>query len=328
MSAEETLKRRRDSPAVEIDPLELDSDDEQPVRKKQKSTKNKPKKDDLPLGFSDDVISDPSLIVACALRSCEPLKLLLGGMEELVDNATLYFNPKTVDEDGDTVPAHMSINTLDSAHISLVNIIFNDKAFAEGFKCTRSVAVGLNFKMLSDVFKQQDKNEAVAIQVPDEVSFNLLFNQPGEKGISQWVMHQIDIDMELLGVPKNMPFTNVIHMPSATFFKIIKRLSTRCEQFGIKTGADSVDFCAKSEEIKGVQQTLYNGENDVEIEKHEDHPFTYSLPYMSKFANVCKVADRITLSFGTGTPLCVSCSILGGHATVQLFLSPKEDNDF
>lgn len=295
-----------------------DDENERPRTKKQK-----------PLGFDDDIVTNPNMLMACASRSCKEFKELFKGMEALVDSAVVYFRSATQEGDPNhPTPAHMMISTLDTAHVSLTHVVFNEQAFSEGFVCERDLAVGLNFKSLSDLFKLQQKDDAVAFQVPTDVSFNVIFNTPGEKSTIGWELHQLDINCELMDMSKEMNHTNQISMPTKLFKLIIKRLSARCESFGIDTSAGSATFWAKSEEIRSIKQTVINGEGGVEIIKHDPHPCTYSLLYMAKFAQLCSVSDRITIAFGGGAPLCITCTILDGHASIKQFLSPKTEDQF
>lgn len=267
---------------------------------------------DLPAVFDPSVVNGKELLLGCATRSCADWKAFFKGMVDLTKDGNIYFR-----NDGAVV------RILDSATIALIGLTIKPDAFTEGYNCPRGTVLALNFEVLAKVFSLHSDKKAFAIRVHNETRATFLFKDPESGSTTEHEICQLDINSEFMDIPDELDFETVVRIPTKEFTKIIADLSKFGEVVFIDTAEDKIVFSSTGDNVKKTTMTIYTEGSGAEIVKCAPHTDSYALPYMSKFATLCAASEFVTISFGGDAPLCVSCEMMSGHASMRLFLSPK-----
>jgi proliferating cell nuclear antigen len=71
------------------------------------------------------------------------------------------------DTNMDCTEEEMTIQAMDSAHVSLVAVSLNAAEF-EDYRCDRTLSLGMNTANMSKIFKMMGKNDALILKAEDE----------------------------------------------------------------------------------------------------------------------------------------------------------------
>merc|ERR1712135_121277 len=205
------------------------------------------------------------------------LKKVLDSVNSLIEEGTW-----------DCSESGMSLQAMDSSHVSLCSLMLKTDSFEE-FRCDRNISMGLNMGTMTKIIKCAGNDDSITVKCPeksDTVSF--VFENPNGGKVSDYEIKQMDLDGEHLGIPETDYSAN-IKLPQTA----------------------SVD---KQEEA-------------VVIEMQEKVTLTFALRYLNFFCKATPLCPQVTLSMSADVPLVVEYKIGDNAGYVRYYLAPKIEDE-
>ncbi|XP_070544247.1 uncharacterized protein [Ptychodera flava] len=226
----------------------------------------------------------------------------------------------------------MSLQAMDSSHVSLVSLLLKSDGF-QNFRCDRNITLGMNIGSLSKVIKCAGNDDSITIRSPDSGdTVNFLFESPNQDKVSDYELKLLDIDTEHLGIPET-DYCAVVSMPSAEFQRICRDLSQIGDSVIVSANKEGVQFSTSGDLGTGnvtlKQNTSVDKEEDqVSITLQEKVQLTFALRYLNFFTKATPLSPQVTLSMSCDVPLVVEYKI-ADMGYIRYYLAPKleEDNE-
>jgi proliferating cell nuclear antigen len=248
------------------------------------------------------------------------LKKVLDAVKDLVTDANW-----------DCSTGGISLQAMDSSHVSLVSLLIRSDGFDE-YRCDRNLNLGINMANMNKIMKCAGNDDVVTLKSedsPDNVTF--LFESPEQDKLSEYQMKLMDIDSEHLGIPETDHEASV-KIPAAEFQRICRDLSQIGESVAIEVNKEGVTFKAQGELGKGSITLKPTGSVDdkegeeVTIDMNEPVNLTFALRYLNFFTKATGLSDSVTLSLSKDVPLVVEYRI-AEMGYIRYFLAPKIEED-
>jgi proliferating cell nuclear antigen len=119
------------------------------------------------------------------------LKKIIEAMKDLVNDANLECS-------GDGI----SMQAMDSSHVSLVSLQLNKDGFAE-YRADRNISLGLNLGGVAKILKCAANDDQITIKADDDGdTVNFVFEGKDGDRVSDFELKLMDIDSEHLGIPE------------------------------------------------------------------------------------------------------------------------------
>eukprot|EP01027_Heterolobosea_sp_BB2_P025733 GEZU01039496.1.p1 GENE.GEZU01039496.1~~GEZU01039496.1.p1 ORF type:complete len:266 (+),score=113.53 GEZU01039496.1:107-904(+) len=246
------------------------------------------------------------------------LKKIFEAIKELVTDANF-----------DCSSTGMSLQAMDSSHVSLVNMLLRAEGF-DHYRCDRNINLGINMANMSKILKCAGNDEAITLRADDEgdcVTF--VFENKETQRVSEWSLKLIDIEGDMLGIPET-EYKAVVKLPAAEFTRICKDLSQFGDTVSISVNKDGVKFALAGDTANGSVTLGQNAsvdkeDNAVVIELTEPVQLTFALRYLMTFSKAASIANTVTLSLTKDSPLVVEYKFDLGH--IRYYLAPKIDDE-
>lgn len=247
------------------------------------------------------------------------LKKVLDSVKDLVTDANW-----------DCSQAGISLQAMDSSHVSLVALLMGSDGF-EKYRCDRPISLGINIASMTKIMKCANNNDAVTLRAEDDGNTVVFtFESPDQEKVSEFEMNLMDIDSEHLGIP-DREHTATVKMPASEFHSVCRDLSTIGETVTIAVTKEGVQFTASGDTGKGTITHRNNSSVDDEsqqvvINVSEELTLSFALRYLNFFTKATGLADSVTLSMTADMPLVVEYRI-EEMGYIRYFLAPKIDDD-
>ncbi|XP_077999179.1 proliferating cell nuclear antigen-like [Glandiceps talaboti] len=235
-----------------------------------------------------------------------------------------------VDGNWDCSSTGMSLQAMDSSHVSLCSLLLKCDGF-QNFRCDRNITLGMNLGSMSKILKCAGNDDSITIKSPDNGdTVTFLFESPNQEKVSDYELKLMDIDVEHLGIPET-DYSAVITMPAAEFQRICRDLSQIGDSVIISCNKEGVQFSASGElgtgNITLKQNTSVDkDEEQVSITLQEKVQLTFALRYLNFFTKATPLSPQVTLSMSSEVPLVVEYKIADmGH--IRYYLAPKLEDD-
>ncbi|KAG1670861.1 Proliferating cell nuclear antigen [Nymphon striatum] len=141
----------------------------------------------------------------------------------------------------DCAATGMSLQAMDSAHVSLVSLNLRSDGFDQ-YRCDRNISMGMNLPSMAKILRCSSNDDVITIRAQDdgdEVSF--MFESPNQEKVSNYQMKLMDIDAEHLGIP-DTDYKCIVKMPSVEFQRICRDLSQLGDSVTISCTKSGVGF--------------------------------------------------------------------------------------
>lgn len=246
-------------------------------------------------------------------------KQLIEALKDLVQNANI-----------DCSEEEMSIQAMDSSHVSLVQVVLRANGF-DHYRCDRGLALGFNSVNLGKILKCAGNDDILTLKAEDtQDNLTLMFESPNQDRISDFELKLMEINEEQLGIP-DTEYKCTVKMPSGEFQRIIRDMMTlgdtciiSCTKEGIRfsvsgdLGTGNVLIRANASSEKEEEQVVIDMEEPVEL--------TFALRYLNLFTKATSLGPSVIISMSADVPIVVEYPINDmGH--VKFFLAPKIDED-
>lgn len=245
------------------------------------------------------------------------LKNLIEAIKDLVNDANL-----------DASEEELSIQCMDSSHVSLVAVRLSAAAF-DHYRCDRPLSLGFNSTNMSKIFKMMGKEDVVVLKAEDEPdNLTMMFESTKTETIADFELKLMEIDNEQLGIP-DTPYKCTIQMPSSEFQRIIRDLQVLGDACTIACTKEGVRFTVSGSIGTGNILTRSNSSAEKEadrvvIDMEEPVELSFALRYLNFFTKATPLSDRVILSMSPDVPVVVEYPIEDfGH--IKFYLAPKID---
>lgn len=247
------------------------------------------------------------------------LKQILEAIKDLVLDANI-----------DISEEELSIQAMDSSHVSLVQVTLRSVGF-DHFRCDRSNSLGFNSANLSKILKCAGNDDIITLKAEDEADvLTLMFETQRQDRISDFELKLMDIDSEQLGIP-DTEYKCTVKMPSDEFQRIIRDMQVLGDTCVLACSKEGIRFSVSGEMGTGnvlvrSNVTADKEEEQVTIDMEEPVELTFALRYLNFFTKATGLGPTVVVSMSPDVPIVVEYPIEDfGH--VKYFLAPKIDDD-
>eukprot|EP00561_Arcocellulus_cornucervis_P012966 CAMPEP_0185800618 /NCGR_PEP_ID=MMETSP1322-20130828/980_1 /TAXON_ID=265543 /ORGANISM="Minutocellus polymorphus, Strain RCC2270" /LENGTH=259 /DNA_ID=CAMNT_0028496269 /DNA_START=28 /DNA_END=807 /DNA_ORIENTATION=- len=244
-------------------------------------------------------------------------KALIESIKDLVQDANI-----------DCSEDELSIQAMDSSHVSLVAVTLRSSGF-DHFRCDRPISLGFNSANMSKILKCAGNDDVVTLKAEDEGdTLTLMFESEGQDRIADFELKLMDIDSEQLGIP-DTEYTCTVKMPSGEFQRIIRDLQVLGDTCTISCTKEGIRFSVSGDLGTGnvlVRQnsTAEKEEEQVVIDMQEPVELTFALRYLNFFTKATGLGPTVILSMSPDVPVVVEYPI-EDTGDIKYYLAPKID---
>jgi len=246
------------------------------------------------------------------------LKKILESVKDLVTDANF-----------DCSGEGISLQAMDSSHVSLVSLLMRADGF-EQYRCDRRIQLGIKIDSMSKILKCAGNDDVVTIKATEGADA-MSFTFEGKNKTSDFELKLLQIESEILGIPET-DYAAVIKMPAAEFQRICRDLTIVGDAVSIAATKGNVKFSASGDMGKG--DIIIKPTEDVDtpedektvIELEEPVTLTFALRYLNYFSKATGLSGVVSLSLSKDVPLVVEYNIpdLG---YIRYYLAPKIEED-
>jgi proliferating cell nuclear antigen len=245
-------------------------------------------------------------------------KQLIEAIKDLVQDANI-----------DCSEDELSIQAMDSSHVSLVQVNLQSTAF-DHYRCDRAISLGFNSANMSKILKCAGNDDSITLKAEDSAdSLTLMFESQGQERIADFELKLMDIDAEPLGIP-DTTYKTTIRLPSGEFQRIIRDLQVLGDTCVISCNKEGVRFSVQGDLGTGnvlLKANAGEKESDnVIIDMEEPVELTFALRYLNFFTKATTLGGTVILSMSPDVPIVVEYPI-GDAGHIKFYLAPKIDED-
>jgi len=247
------------------------------------------------------------------------LKKLMEAIKDLVTDANF-----------DCSSAGVSLQAMDSSHVSLVALVLRSDGF-QHYRSDRNISLGINLASMAKILKCSGNDDIITLKAEDngdQVSF--MFESPKQTRISHFSLKLMDIDSEHLGIP-DTEYKCVVKMPAQEFQRIVREIAIIGDTVKISANKDGVKFAVSGDMGTGSivckQNTSVDEEGDnIQIKLEEEVSLTFALRYLNFFAKATPLSSTVSLKMSPDVPLVVEYAI-EQMGYIRFYLAPKIEEE-
>jgi proliferating cell nuclear antigen len=245
-------------------------------------------------------------------------KQLIEALKDLVQDANI-----------DCSEDELSIQAMDSSHVSLVQVNLRSQGF-DHFRCDRAISLGFNSTNMSKILKCAGNDDIITLKAEDTAdTLTLMFESPKQERIADFELKLMDIDAEPLGIP-DTEYKCTIRLPSNEFQRIIRDMQVLGDTCIISCTKEGVRFSVSGDLGTGNVLLRANAsekeDEQVMIEMDEPVELTFALRYLNFFTKATGLGPSVILSMSPDVPIVVEYPI-EEIGFIKYYLAPKIDDN-
>jgi len=260
----------------------------------------------------------------CVLQKASMLQNIVDSVKELISEAEFDI----------TKGSGISMQSMDSSHVSLVSLLLRGETCFQSYRCDRSINLGVSMKNLSNVLKCAGKDDALTLRCEDQPDkLHLAFTNEKTDKHTEFDLKLMDIDAEHLGIPESK-YMSTVTMSSAEFRKICSDLKNFGETVTISAKKTGVKFSTSGESGSGSIELRQGGgadtpsEEKLKVDIVEPVELNFALNFLIHFTKATPLSPTVTLNLSSDSPLSVEYRLGGGDAGyLRYYLAPKIDDE-
>jgi len=254
------------------------------------------------------------------LKNGEVLTKIIAAISDLVKDANFDCR-----EEG------MSVQAMDSSHVSLVSLLLRADGF-EGWTCQEAFKLGVQLEHMMKLLKCMHTKDSVELNYKensDELDF--IFKSQNEERVSHFSLKLMEIEQDHLGIP-NTDYQTCVSMPSSEFMRICRDLASFGDTLTVRVTKEDISFSAMGEIGNGVMSLRNSTATDEEepeatvIVSKEEISQAFALRYLQNFTKATPLSNVVTLRMSPDVPLLVEYKI-DDLGYIRYYLAPKIDED-
>jgi len=254
------------------------------------------------------------------LKNGDVLTKIIAAMTDLVTDANF-----------DCREQGMSLQAMDSSHVSLVSLLLRAEGF-EPWKCEQGCQLGIHLDHLMKLLKCMHAKDSVELSYKDGAEeLDFIFKSLNEERVSHFSLKLLNIHTDHLGIPET-DYETSVKMPSSEFMRICRDLASFGDTLTIKVTKEEISFSVMGEMGNGtmsIRNSTATGEDEPEatlIETKEDICQAFALRYLQHFTKGTALSKIVTLRMMANIPLLVEYDIDElGH--IRYYLAPKIEEE-
>jgi len=245
-------------------------------------------------------------------------KQLIEALKDLVQDANI-----------DCSEDELSIQAMDSSHVSLVQVTLRSAGF-DHYRCDRAISLGFNSTNMSKILKCAGNDDLITLKAEDTAeTLTLMFESPKQDRFADFELKLMDIDSEPLGIP-DTDYKCTIRMPSGEFQRIIRDMQVLGDTCVIACTKEGIRFSVSGDLGAGSILLRPNQgekeEDQVQIDMEEPVELTFALRYLNFFTKATSLGPSVIISMSPEVPIVIEYPIEEtGH--IKYYLAPKIDEN-
>jgi len=255
------------------------------------------------------------------LSQASLLKRILDAVKDLVSDANF-----------DCSGTGLSLQAMDSSHVSLVSLLMRSDAF-EHYRADRNLSLGINLASMSKILKCASNDDSVTLKADDNGQhITFMFENQKQDKISDFELKLLEIESDVLGIP-DTEYKAVVKMPASDFQRVCRDLANFGDTVVISVTKDGVKFTVSGELGTGHVTCRPNSESvDIKAEDittinvQEPVQLTFALRYLNYFTKATPLSSSVCLSMSKEVPLVVEYRI-EDHGYLRFYLAPKIEDE-
>jgi len=252
------------------------------------------------------------------LKNGEILTKIIAAVSEIIVDANI-----------DCRREGMSLQAMDSSHVSLVSMLLRAEGF-EPWECENSCQLGVHLDHLMRLLKCMRNKDSLELNYEDGDELKFVFKNETEERVSHFSLKLMEIDAEHLGIPET-DYKTCVQMPSTEFMRICRDLSFG-DTLTMKVTKDEISFSVTGDLGSGTMSLRCSTATDEEqpeatfIDSKEDISQSFALRYLQSFIKATPLSKVVTLRMSIAIPLLVEYKIdeLG---YIRYYLAPKINDE-
>lgn len=251
------------------------------------------------------------------LKNGALFKSLFSNFVNEVSDCTLLF-----DADG------MTIQAMDSSHVSLVYVKLVASEMFDNYKCTELHSLGVSVPNALKVLKLADKNSKVTFMQKDPEASRLTLGIVSADGKTNFLfdLNLMDIDNEGLEIPTDMKGWRL-----SVDYKTMSDITKKMNDFG-----DAVELCAGGVigdvilyqisgdhgQVTGKIMVSKKEWNDPDTSPVDTINMKLSMRHMKNYMECKDLSNTVELFMGIDMPICITYR-LGEQSVISFYVAPK-----
>jgi len=221
----------------------------------------------------------------------------------------------------------MSLQAMDSSHVSLVSMLLRADAF-EPWECEDNVQLGIHLDHLTRLLKCMHAKDSLEMNYSNGDELDFIFKSLTEERVAHFSLKMMEVDAEHLGIPET-DYKTCVKMSSMEFMRICRDLSFG-DTLTINVTKDEISFSAMGDLGCGTMSMRNSTATDEEepdatmIDSRENISQAFALRYLQNFTKATPLAKVVTLRMTPDVPLMVEYKI-DEVGYIRYYLAPKID---
>jgi len=209
-------------------------------------------------------------------------------------------------------PTGMSLQAMDSSHVSLVSMLLRAEGF-EPWDLEDTCQLGINLDYLSRLLKCMRANDSLEMIYRDGAELDFVFKDLIEEHVSHFSLKLMEINADHLGIP-DTEYKTSVRMSSTEFMRICRDLSFG-DTLTIKVTKEEISFSAEGEVGSGTMSLKNSTATDDEeanatvIDSHEDISLSFASRYLQNYTKATPLSKFVILRMSAAVPLLVEYKI-------------------
>lgn len=209
---------------------------------------------------------------------------------------------------------------MDPASVAMVDFKMLAPAFVE-YDVQKPCSLSISLEGLKSILKRAKPTDAVQLSL-DEDRNRLNIEIIGDTKRS-FTLSLLNIDENEVNIPK-LSYSAKIEISSAKLEEAVEDMNVIAESVALV--AEQGKFTVKSESnLSDAKVDLSSSETVIELTE-EKASSKYSIEYLKKMVNGCKLAETTALNFGNDYPLRMEFLVLD-KLKLSFILAPRVNND-
>ncbi len=233
------------------------------------------------------------------------IRTLFEVLKDIINDVNIVF-----DENG------ISMSTLDTAHVTFINMVMNADNF-EKYECASRTLAGINLLNTFKIMKTITNSDTLSMSIDSSEIMDINIENESKKTTTKFKLKLLDINDEVYETPAiNMDSVTII--PSASFQRIIRDMANIADNVIIKRYENKLAFICDGDFAQ--QETIF--ECPETIDDVIEYP--YSLKYIHIFTKATSICSNIEVMQSKSGPIAFKYSI-ANLGDITFFLAHVSD---
>lgn len=233
------------------------------------------------------------------------IRTLFEVLKDIINDVNIIFDEKGI-----------SMCTLDTAHVTFINMIMNADNF-EKYECSSRTLAGLNLLNTFKIMKTITNNDTLSLCIHGNEIMDIQIENESKKTTTKFKLKLLDINDDVYESPTiKMDYHSII--PSAAFQRIIRDMSSIADNVTIKRYENKLAFICDGDFAQ--QETIFECPDSIDgvIE------FPYSLKYIHIFTKATSICSNLEIMQSSEGPIAFKYSI-ANLGDITFFLAHVSD---